>query len=111
VAAAVVLSARKREKDPKGCLDNHSEEEVMAVKVRLARLGRKKKPFYRIVVASSQAPRDGKFLEVVGTYDPLKDPAEVKIKHEQLQKWLDKGAIPTDTVRSLMVKNPAPAAE
>ncbi len=83
----------------------------MAVKVRLARLGRKKKPFYRIVVASSQAPRDGKFLEIVGTYDPLKDPAEINIKHEQLQKWLDKGAIPTDTVRSLMVKNPAPAAE
>ncbi|MCK4837553.1 MAG: 30S ribosomal protein S16, partial [Desulfobulbaceae bacterium] len=64
----------------------------MAVKVRLARLGRKKKPFYRIVVASSQAPRDGKFLEIVGTYDPLKDPAEINIKHEQLQKWLDKGA-------------------
>ena len=83
----------------------------MAVKVRLARLGRKKKPFYRIVVASSQAPRDGKFLEIVGTYDPLKDPAEITIKHEQLQKWLDKGAIPTDTVRSLMAKNPAPAAE
>ena len=83
----------------------------MAVKVRLARFGRKKKPFYRIVVASSEAPRDGKFLEIVGTYDPLKDPAEINIKHEQLQKWLDKGAIPTDTVRSLMVKNPAPAAE
>ena len=83
----------------------------MAVKVRLARLGRKKKPFYRIVVASSQAPRDGKFLEVVGTYDPLQDPAVITIKHEQLQKWLDKGAIPTDTVRSLMAKNPAPAAE
>ena len=83
----------------------------MAVKVRLARFGRKKKPFYRIVVASSEAPRDGKFLEIVGTYDPLKDPAEINIKHEQLQKWLDKGAIPTDTVRSLMAKTPAPAAE
>ena len=83
----------------------------MAVKVRLARFGRKKKPFYRIVVASSEAPRDGKFLEIVGTYDPLKDPAEINIKHEQLQKWLDKGAIPTDTVKSLMVKTPAPAAE
>lgn len=83
----------------------------MAVKVRLARLGRKKKPFYRIVVASSQAPRDGKFLEIVGTYDPLKDPAEVTFKYEQLQKWLDKGAIPTETVKSLMAKHPAPAAE
>ena len=83
----------------------------MAVKVRLARLGRKKKPFYRIVVANSEAPRDGKFLEVVGTYDPLKDPVEVNIKYDRLQQWLDKGARPTDTVKSLMAKNPAPAAE
>ena len=83
----------------------------MAVKVRLARLGRKKKPFYRIVVANSEAPRDGKFLEVVGTYDPLKDPVEVSIKHERLKLWLDKGAKPTDTVKSLLSKNPAPAAE
>lgn len=108
---AALPSARKREKDPKGCLDNHCKEEVMAVKVRLARLGRKKKPFYRIVVASSAAPRDGKFLEVVGTYDPLKEPAEVVIKHEKLQQWLDKGAIPTQTVKTLIAKNPAPAAE
>ena len=83
----------------------------MAVKVRLARLGRKKKPFYRIVVANSEAPRDGKFLEVVGTYDPLKDPVEVVIKHDKLQQWLDKGATPTDTVKSLLAKTPAPAAE
>ena len=83
----------------------------MAVKVRLARLGRKKKPFYRIVVANSEAPRDGKFLEVVGTYDPLKDPVEVSIKHDRLQQWIDKGATPTDTVKSLLAKNPAPAAE
>ena len=61
------VAKRKEEKDPKDCLDNHSEEEVMAVKVRLARLGRKKKPFYRIVVANSEAPRDGKFLEIIGT--------------------------------------------
>ena len=83
----------------------------MAVKVRLARLGRKKKPFYRIVVANSEAPRDGKFLEVVGTYDPLKDPVEVVIKHDKLQQWLDRGAKPTDTVKSLLAKTPAPAAE
>ena len=83
----------------------------MAVKVRLARLGRKKKPFYRIVVANSEAPRDGKFLEVVGTYDPLKDPVEVVIKHDKLQQWLDKGATPTETVKSLLAKTPAPAAE
>ena len=83
----------------------------MAVKVRLARLGRKKKPFYRIVVANSEAPRDGKFLEVVGTYDPLKDPVEVVIKHDKLQQWLDKGAKPTETVKSLLAKTPSPAAE
>jgi small subunit ribosomal protein S16 len=74
-------------------------------------MGRKKKPFYRIVVADSHAPRDGKFLEVVGTYDPLKNPAEIVVKHEILQGWLDKGAIPTDTVKSLLAKSPAPAAE
>jgi len=83
----------------------------MAVKVRLARLGRKKKPFYRIVVANSEAPRDGKFLEVVGTYDPLKDPVEVIIKQDKLQQWLDKGATPTETVKSLLTKISAPAAE
>ena len=83
----------------------------MAVKVRLARLGRKKKPFYRIVVANSEAPRDGKFLEIVGTYDPLKDPVEINIKHDKLQKWMDKGATPTETVRSLIAKSPASAAE
>ena len=85
----------------------------MAVKIRLTRLGRKKKPFYRIVVANSEAPRDGKFLEVVGTYDPLKDPVEVKIKQDKLQYWLDQGAQPTDTVRSLLKKSEAeaPAAE
>ena len=101
--------ARKEGKDLRDCSDSNREEEVMAVKVRLARLGRKKKPFYRIVVANSEAPRDGKFLEVVGTYDPLKDPVEVSIKYDKLQQWLDKGAKPTDTVKSLLVKNPAPA--
>lgn len=77
----------------------------MAVKIRLARLGRKKKPFYRIVVANSEAPRDGKFLEVVGTYDPLKDPIELNIQQEKVQAWLDKGAKPTDTVKSLLAKH------
>jgi small subunit ribosomal protein S16 len=83
----------------------------MAVKVRLARFGRKKRPFYRIVVANSEAPRDGKFLEIVGTYDPLKDPVEVVIKHDKLQIWLDRGAQPTETVKSLLAKNPVPATE
>ena len=74
----------------------------MAVRIRLSRHGRKKKPFYRIVAANSEAPRDGKFLDIVGTYDPLKDPVEVKIHQDKLQSWLDKGAKPSDTVKSLM---------
>jgi small subunit ribosomal protein S16 len=84
----------------------------MAVKIRLARLGRTKKPFYRIVVANSESPRDGKFLAVVGTYDPLKNPAEVKVKQEQIDQWLAKGARPTETVKTLLAKAAAaPAAE
>ncbi len=74
----------------------------MAVRIRLSRHGRKKKPFYRIVAANSEAPRDGKFLDIVGTYDPLKDPVEVNIHQEKLQGWLAKGAKPSDTVKSLM---------
>lgn len=85
----------------------------MAVKIRLARLGRTKKPFYRIVVANSEAPRDGKFLAVVGTYDPLKNPAEIKVKQDQIDQWLAKGARPTETVKTLLAKAAAaaPAAE
>ncbi|MBW2429563.1 MAG: 30S ribosomal protein S16 [Deltaproteobacteria bacterium] len=74
----------------------------MAVKIRLARHGGKKKPFYRIVVADSECPRDGKFLENVGTYDPLYDPAKVSLKSERIQYWIDQGAKPSDTVRSLL---------
>ena len=80
----------------------------MAVRIRLARMGRKKRPFYRIVVANREAKRDGKFLEIIGTYDPMQDPAAVSIKHEKLQAWLDKGAQPSETVRSLIAKCPAP---
>jgi small subunit ribosomal protein S16 len=83
----------------------------MAVRIRLSRFGRKKKPFYRIVVADSEAKRDGKFLEVVGTYDPLQNPAEVKIQQDRLQVWLDKGALPTETVQSLMRKQATLAAK
>jgi small subunit ribosomal protein S16 len=84
----------------------------MAVKIRLARLGRIKKPFYRIVVANSESPRDGKFLAVVGTYDPLKNPAEIKVKQDQVEEWLAKGAQPTETVKTLLAKAvAAPAAE
>ena len=83
----------------------------MAVKIRLARLGRTKKPYYRIVVANSEAPRNGKFLAVVGTYDPLKNPAEVKVKQDLVDAWLAKGARPTETVKNLLAKAAAPAAE
>jgi small subunit ribosomal protein S16 len=76
----------------------------MAVKIRLARHGTKKRPFYRIVVADSESPRDGRFLENVGTYNPLADPADVALKQERIKYWLDKGAIPTDTVKSLLKK-------
>ncbi len=74
----------------------------MAVRIRLTRKGTKKRPFYRIVVAHSEAPRDGKFLEIIGTYNPLTDPAEVQIDRERLRVWLDRGARPSDTVRSLI---------
>lgn len=74
----------------------------MAVKIRLTRIGAKKKPFYRIVAADSQSPRDGKFLEILGTYDPHQDPAEVKVKPELIKKWLDDGAECSDTVATLL---------
>ncbi|KXB58520.1 30S ribosomal protein S16 [Gemelliphila asaccharolytica] len=76
----------------------------MAVKIRLKRLGAKKSPFYRIVVADSRAPRDGRSIENIGTYNPIKDPAEVKIDENLALKWLSCGAQPSDTVRSLLSK-------
>ena len=77
----------------------------MSVRIRLARYGAKKKPYYRIVVASSDAPRDGRFLELVGTYDPLKKPAAVTLKHDRVKEWIEKGAIPTATVKSILKKD------
>lgn len=77
----------------------------MAVKLRLKRMGAKKAPFYRIVAADSRSPRDGRFIEVVGTYNPLTTPAEVKINEELVMKWLKNGATPTDTVRNILSKN------
>ncbi len=73
----------------------------MAVKLRLKRMGAKKRPFYRVVAADSRSPRDGKFIETVGTYNPITEPAEIKIDEELALKWLNNGAIPTDTVRNL----------
>ncbi len=74
----------------------------MSVKIRLARRGCKKKPFYRVVVADSRSPRDGRFIEIVGTYNPMTDPAKVEFKIERVNEWIGKGAIVTDTVKSLL---------
>jgi len=76
----------------------------MAVKIRLARFGSKKRPFYRIVVSDSRSPRDGRFIEKVGTYDPLQDPPDVRVDEERLKFWLVRGAQLTDTVKSLLRK-------
>ncbi len=77
----------------------------MAVSMRLMRFGGKKRPFYRIVVADRRSPRDGRFIDQVGTYDPGKDPAEVRIKEEKAIGWLKKGAQPTPTVHQLLVRS------
>ena len=77
----------------------------MAVKIRLRRMGAKKAPFYRVVVADSRYPRNGRFIEEVGTYNPLKDPAEVSIYGEAVKKWIANGAQPTDTVKALLKKS------
>ena len=74
----------------------------MAVRIRLARHGAKKRPFYRIVAADGESPRDGRFLEKLGTYDPKYDPAKVTVKTERVQYWIDKGATPSHTVKSLL---------
>ena len=76
----------------------------MAVKIRLKRMGSKRNPFYRIVVADSRSPRDGRFIETVGTYNPVVDPAEVKVDEEAVLKWLDNGAQPSDTIRNILSK-------
>lgn len=79
----------------------------MAVKIRLKRIGAKKSPFYRVVVADSRYPRDGRFIEEIGTYNPLANPAEVKIDSEKAAQWIKNGAQPTDTVKSLLKKSGA----
>lgn len=74
----------------------------MAVKIRLRRMGAKKAPFYRVVVADSRYPRDGRFIEEVGFYDPTKEPSVIKLDMEKVQKWIGNGAQPTDTVKELI---------
>ena len=75
------------------------------VKIRLRRMGSKKNPFYRIVVADSRYPRDGRFIEEVGYYDPMKEPVVLKVDEDKVKNWLEKGAQPTETVKALLVKN------
>lgn len=77
----------------------------MAVKIRLRRMGAKKAPFYRIVVADSRYPRDGRFIEEIGTYDAMKEPAEIKVDAEKAQQWIKNGAQPTDTVKAILKKS------
>lgn len=77
----------------------------MAVKIRLKRMGASKRPFYRIVVADSRAPRDGRFIEEIGYYNPISEPKQIEIDGEKAKKWLENGAQPTDTVRSLFKRD------
>ena len=77
----------------------------MAVKIRLKRMGAKKAPFYRVVVADSRYPRDGRFIDEIGTYNPLTDPATIEIDADKAKKWVANGAQPTDTVKALLKKN------
>ncbi|MDE5984946.1 MAG: 30S ribosomal protein S16 [Eubacterium sp.] len=76
----------------------------MAVKIRLRRMGAKKAPFYRVVVADSRYPRDGRFIEEIGTYNPMTEPAEIKIDADKAKKWISNGAQPTDTVKNILKK-------
>ena len=77
----------------------------MAVKIRLRRMGAKKAPFYRVVVADSRYPRDGRFIDEIGYYNPLTEPADIKIDAEKAEKWITSGAQPTDTVKALLKKS------
>ncbi len=76
----------------------------MAVRIRLARMGAKKKPFYRLVAADSEAPRDGKFLETLGYYDPMKDPEEIKIHEDKVRYWLENGALVSESAKAILKK-------
>lgn len=77
----------------------------MAVKMRLTRIGKKKNPFYRVVIADARSPRDGRFVEEIGYYNPLTEPAEIKIDAEKAKQWIKNGAQPTDTVKALLKKS------
>ncbi len=83
----------------------------MSVKIRLTRMGCKKRPFYRVVAMDTQTRRDGRALEYLGYYNPMVDPAEINIDNDKVQRWLDQGATPTGTVKSLLKKNKPEAAQ
>ena len=87
---------------------NLSQEESLVLAIRLARIGKKKKPFYRVVVLDKRKPRNGRTVEIVGTYDPLKKPAEIKLDAERIKYWLGCGAQPSDTVRSFLPPKRSP---
>ena len=74
----------------------------MAVRIRLARMGAKKRPFYRLVAADSESPRDGKFLEILGFYDPMKDPAQISLHEEKIKKWVERGATVSDSAKAIL---------
>lgn len=76
----------------------------MAVKIRLTRMGTKKRPYYRLVAANSESPRDGKFLEILGSYDPMKDPAQIKVDKDKVNSWLEKGAIVSESAKAILKK-------
>jgi small subunit ribosomal protein S16 len=76
----------------------------MAVKIRLTRMGAKKRPYYRLVAAHSEAPRDGKFLEILGSYDPMKDPADIQIHKEKVNHWLAQGAVVSESAKAILRK-------
>lgn len=76
----------------------------MAVRIRLTRMGAKKRPFYRLVAASTEAPRDGKFLEILGSYDPMKDPAKIEVNEEKVNHWLQKGAMVSESAKAILKK-------
>jgi small subunit ribosomal protein S16 len=91
-----------RGKLDRGKLDRRKRDIVVAVKLRLMRMGKKKQPTYRVVAADSRSPRDGRFIEIVGTYEPRSEPSVVKIDNAKVLKWLSDGAQPTDTVQKLL---------
>lgn len=104
LSAIDILSCDRTGNNLKTTTSVNSRVVKIMVKIRLNRMGAKRQPFYRIVVADSRSPRDGRFIEIVGNYDPTKDPAIINVDEEKVMAWIKNGAQPTDTVRSLLSK-------